>query len=100
MPRQSRPERASMMKPIRIQKGLAKVGIYHVINRDEWLHFQVIWREAGKLHRKQFPTLPEAKEYAEEQATRLADGGGLLVPVPRKEIAKYRSLENMLGGQS
>jgi integrase len=92
-----RPERKDMMSPIRIQKGLAKVGIYHVINRDEWLHFQVIWREAGKMRRKQFPTLDEAKAYAEEQADRLANGSGLLVPVPRKEIARYRSLENMLG---
>lgn len=92
-----RPERKDMMSPLRIQKGLAKVGIYHVINRDEWLHFQVIWRERGKMRRKQFPTLDEAKVYANEQADRLANGDGLLIPVPRKEIARYRSLENMLG---
>lgn len=93
-------EKPERMKPQEIVEGLASVKIYTVANRGEWLAYLVAWFEDGNRKRKQFSDKAAAVEYAQDTARRLADGKGLLVSIPRREISRYQRLEGLLQGKA
>ncbi len=85
---------------IKITEGLCSVVIYQVVNRGQWEAFLVAWFEDGDRKRKQFSDKKEAERFARETASRLADGSGTTVTVPRRILSRIQKLENLLQGKA